>query len=197
MSDGGREFLAEETVARVVRPEICALSAYAVAKTAPGVNEWVKLDAMENPYPLPDTVKARLSAALARVAINRYPDASGEGAKRVLRSAVGIPEDAGLLLGNGSDELIQIIVSAVARPGAVVLAPEPSFVMYRMDALYASTRFVGVPLNQDFSLDRDAILAAVERIGSRRARQRRSHRDNPSLGSPARDLLRDLRDSAQ
>ena len=163
MTDGGRAFLAEETVARVVRPEICALSAYAVAKTGPNANEWVKLDAMENPYPLPDTVKARLSAALARVAINRYPDASGEGPKRALRSALGIPEDAGLLLGNGSDELIQIIVSAVARPGAVVLAPEPSFVMYRMDALYASTRFVGVPLNHDFSLDPDTILAAIAR----------------------------------
>ena len=160
MTDGGRAFLAQETVARVVRPEICALSAYAVAKPGPA---WVKLDAMENPYPLPDAVKARLSDALARVAINRYPDASGEGAKRALRSALGIPEDAGLLLGNGSDELIQIIVSAVAGPGAVVLAPDPSFVMYRMDALYASTRFVGVPLNPDFSLDRDAILAAIER----------------------------------
>ena len=162
MTDGGRGTLAEETVASVVRPEIRALSAYAVAK--PG--DWVKLDAMENPYPLPDTVKARLSAALARVAINRYPDASGEGAKRALRSALGIPEDAGLLLGNGSDELIQIIVSAVARPGAAVLAPDPSFVMYRMDALYASTRFVGVPLNPDFSLHRDAILEAVEERAS-------------------------------
>jgi histidinol-phosphate aminotransferase len=160
MTDGGRAVLAEETVARVVRPEIRALSAYAVAKSGPA---WVKLDAMENPYPLPDTVKARLSAALARVAINRYPDASGEGAKGALRSALGIPEDSGLLLGNGSDELIQIIVSAVAKPGAVVLAPDPSFVMYRMDALYASTRFVGVPLNPDFSLDRDAILVAIER----------------------------------
>ena len=159
MTDGGRAFLAEKTVARVIRPEICALSAYAVAKA----NGWVKLDAMENPYPLPDAVKTRLSAALAQVAINRYPDPSGEGAKRALRSALGIPEHAGLLLGNGSDELIQVIVSAVARPGAVVLAPDPSFVMYRMDALYASTRFVGVPLNPDFSLDRDAILAAIER----------------------------------
>ena len=165
MTDGGHGTPAEETAASVVRPEIRALSAYAVAKLDANDNAsaWVKLDAMENPYPLPDAVKARLSAALARVAINRYPDAGGEGAKRVLRRALAIPEDAGLLLGNGSDELIQIIVSALARPGAVVLAPDPSFVMYRMDALYASTRFVGVPLNPDFSLDRDAMLAAIER----------------------------------
>ena len=159
MTDGGRAALAEDAVARVVRPEIRALSAYAVAK-AEGC---VKLDAMENPYPLPEPVKARLSEALRRVAINRYPDAGGEGAKRALRSALSIPEDAGLLLGNGSDELIQIIVSVVAKPGAVVLAPEPSFVMYRMDALYASTRFVGVHLRPDFSLDRDAFLEAIER----------------------------------
>jgi len=165
MTDGGRGTLAEETVASVVRPEIRALSAYAVARLDADDNAsaWVKLDAMENPYPLPDAVKARLSAALARVAINRYPDASGEGARRALRRALEIPEEAGLLLGNGSDELIQIVVSALAKPGAVVLAPEPSFVMYRMDALYASTRFVGVPLNPDFSLDRDAMLAAIER----------------------------------
>jgi histidinol-phosphate aminotransferase len=163
MTDGGRAILAEDAVGRVVRPEIRALSAYAVAKAGASGDPWVKLDAMENPYPLPEAVKVRLAEALGRVAINRYPDASGDGTKRVLRSALRIEEDAGLLLGNGSDELIQIIVSAVAKPGAVVLAPDPSFVMYRTDALYASTRFVGVPLRADFSLDRDAMLSAIER----------------------------------
>ena len=161
MSDGGRAASAEDIVARVVRPEIRALSAYAVAGAAGGA--WVKLDAMENPYPLPDPIRARLSESLSRVAINRYPDAGGEGTKIALRSALHINEDAGLLLGNGSDELIQIIVSAVAKPGAAVLAPDPSFVMYRADALYASMRFIGVPLRADFSLDRDAMLAAIER----------------------------------
>jgi histidinol-phosphate aminotransferase len=163
MTDGGRAALSEDAVARVVRPEIRALSAYAVPKAGSSESPWIKLDAMENPYPLPERVKTRLSEALGRVAINRYPDAGGEDAKRALRSALGIPEDAGLLLGNGSDELIQVIVSAVAKPGAVVLAPDPSFVMYRMDAVYASTRFVGVPLRPDFGLDREAVLAAIER----------------------------------
>jgi histidinol-phosphate aminotransferase len=161
MTDGGRAVSAEEIVARVVRPEIRALSAYAVANATDG--PWVKLDAMENPYPLPEPVRARLSEALSRVAINRYPDAGGDGTKRTLRSALGIDEGVGLLLGNGSDELIQIIVSALAKPGAAVLAPDPSFVMYRADALYASMRFVGVPLARDFGLDRDAMLAAIER----------------------------------
>ncbi|HEV8258383.1 MAG TPA: histidinol-phosphate transaminase, partial [Casimicrobiaceae bacterium] len=137
------------------------LSAYAVAK-AEGM---IKLDAMENPYALPAAVRMRLGEALARVPINRYPDGAAEAAKGALRRAFSIPADQGLLLANGSDELIQIITSALARPGAAMLVPEPSFVMYRMNALYTGMRFVGVPLGDNFSLDRAAVLAAIEREG--------------------------------
>ena len=146
-------------VAHVVRRELCALAAYQVAK-AEGM---IKLDAMENPHALPDAVKARLAAALAQVPVNRYPDGSADSVRAALRRALAIPESLAILLGNGSDELIQIITSALARPGATMLAPEPSFVMYRMNALYSGMRFVGVPLNADFGLDAKAMLAAVER----------------------------------
>ena len=146
-------------VAATVRPEIRALSAYAVAH-ADGL---IKLDAMENPYPLPQAVRERIAAAVASVPINRYPDGGADAVKSALRRAFGIPEAAGLILGNGSDELIQIVTTAVAKPGAVILAPEPSFVMYRLNALYAGARFVGVPLLPDFSLDAGAVLAAIER----------------------------------
>ena len=150
---------AADLVAAVVRPEIRALSAYAVAK-AEGM---VKLDAMENPYALPAGVRARLAEALARVPINRYPDGAAEAINATLRRVFSIPVGQDLLLGNGSDELIQIITSALARPGAAMLVPEPSFVMYRMNALNTGMRFVGVPLRGDFSLDRTAMLAAIER----------------------------------
>ena len=150
---------AADRVTAVVRPEIRALAAYPVAK-AEGM---VKLDAMENPYPLPGPVRARLDAALSRVAVNRYPDGGADAVKTALSHALRIPDGQGVLLGNGSDELIHIITLALARPGAVVLAPEPSFVMYRMDAVYAGMRFVGVPLAGDFSLDLPAMRAAIER----------------------------------
>jgi len=159
MNDRVAGLAAAERVARLVRPEIRALSAYAV----PRAEGMIKLDAMENPYPLPAAVRVRLDAALARVAVNRYPDGGADAAKTVLVRALRIPEDQGVLLGNGSDELIQIITSALARPGAAMLAPEPSFVMYRMNALYAGMRFVGVPLQRDFGLDLPAMLAAIER----------------------------------
>jgi histidinol-phosphate aminotransferase len=159
VTDRATELAAQELIAAVVRPEIQALSPYAVAK-AQGM---VKLDAMENPYPLPAAARARLDAALARVPVNRYPDGAADAARSALAHALGIAQGQGVLLGNGSDELIQIITSALARPGAAMLAPEPSFVMYRMNALFAGMRFVGVPLATDFGLDRAATLAAIER----------------------------------
>ena len=148
-----------EIVAELVRSELRALSAYAVAR-AEGM---IKLDAMENPYALPAAVAARLGDALARVPINRYPDGAAEDAKRALRQALAIPDAHGLLLGNGSDELIQLIASMLARPGAAMLIPEPSFVMYRMSALNAGLRVAGVSLNGDFSLNLQAMLNAIER----------------------------------
>ncbi len=148
-----------DAVAAVVRPEIAALTAYAVAK-APGM---IKLDAMESPFALPEPLRTKLAAALAAVPVNRYPDGGADAVKAALRDAFAIPGELGVLVGNGSDELIQIITCALARPGAVMLAPEPSFVMYARNALYSGMRFVGVALHEDFSLDIDAMLAAIAR----------------------------------
>lgn len=148
-----------EVVAAVVRPEIRALAAYAVAD-AGGM---IKLDAMENPFTLPEAIRTKIAAIVKDVPINRYPDGGGRAIKAALRATLSLPDSVGVVLGNGSDELIQIITSAVAKPGATMLAPDPSFVMYRANALYAGIRFVGVPLRRDFALDADAMRAAIER----------------------------------
>ncbi|MET0204103.1 MAG: histidinol-phosphate transaminase [Casimicrobiaceae bacterium] len=146
-------------VTAVVRPEIRALTAYAVAH-ADGL---IKLDAMENPYALPPAVRAKIAAAVAAVPVNRYPDGGAAAVKAALREAFAIPQALGIVLGNGSDELIQMLTVAVAAPGVTIMAPEPSFVMYRMNAIYAGARFVPVPLAPDFSLDAAAMLEAIER----------------------------------
>ena len=142
-----------------IRPEIRALSAYPVAR-AEGL---IKLDAMENPFGLTAQVRAQIAAAVANVAINRYPDGGADAVKAALRRSLALGDDVGLILGNGSDELLQMLTTAIAAPGAVVLAPDPSFVMYRLNALYAHARFVGVPLRADFTLDIDAMLGAIAR----------------------------------
>ncbi|MCB1733859.1 MAG: histidinol-phosphate transaminase [Gammaproteobacteria bacterium] len=140
-----------------IRPEIRSLSAYHVP--APG--DLIKLDAMENPYTWePDLIEAWLET-LRGVSVNRYPDPSSSQLKARLREAMAVPPGADILLGNGSDEIIQMIAMALAQPGRVVMAPEPSFVMYRMIATFVGMDYVGVPLNADFALDLDAMLTAI------------------------------------
>ena len=148
-----------KTPASLVRDEIRALTAYHVAP-AQGM---VKLDAMENPYLLPPELAAALARRLAQVPVNRYPDPTGVGLKARLREAMGIAPGLEVLLGNGSDEILQIVTLALAKPGAVVLALEPSFVVYRMAAIAAGMRYVGVPLEADFTLNEPVLMAAIER----------------------------------
>jgi histidinol-phosphate aminotransferase len=121
----------------------------------------IKLDAMENPYSWPDWLVNDWLETLRSAALNRYPDPAAGALKSRLRTVMGVPETAGLILGNGSDELIQMIIQSVAAPGHVILAPEPTFVMYRQIARVAGLEFLGVPLHEDFSLDTGAMIEAV------------------------------------
>ncbi|MGE0559335.1 MAG: histidinol-phosphate transaminase [Burkholderiales bacterium] len=142
----------------IIRGEILALKAYQVAD-ASGL---VKLDAMENPYRLPEPLRGELGAVAGAAEINRYPDPGAQRLKARLRTVLRVPAAADLLLGNGSDEIIQMLAMAVAKPGAVMLGVEPAFVMFRMIATFCGLRFASVPLKSDFSLDTEAMLAAIE-----------------------------------
>jgi histidinol-phosphate aminotransferase len=141
----------------IIRDEIRALAAYHV----PVSQGMVKLDAMENPYGLPLELRDEVARLVAACAINRYPDPAATELKSALRAAMQIPAGMELMLGNGSDELIQIVAMATAKPGAVLLSVEPSFVMYRMIATFTGMRYAGVPLKADFTLDVDAVLQAI------------------------------------
>jgi len=147
-----------KTPDEIIRDEIRALAAYHV----PDAGGMVKLDAMENPYRLPQELCRVLGEGVAGAALNRYPDPTARELKLRLRAAMQIPSAMELVLGNGSDELIQMLALAVAKPGAVMLGFDPSFVMFRMIAAFAGMRYVGVPLNADFSIDLAAVIAAVE-----------------------------------
>lgn len=142
---------------QIIRSEILALSPYHV----PAATGMIKLDAMENPYPLPAALRDEIAQLAANAPINRYPDARADSLKLALRQALGIPNEMDILLGNGSDEIIQIIAMAVAKPNAVLLSVEPAFVMFRMIATFANIKYVGVPLNKDFSLNLEAMLSAL------------------------------------
>ncbi len=142
---------------RFIRPDVQAMHAYTVQHSV----GMVKLDAMENPFTLPPALQAELGARLGAVEVNRYPGARIDDLKNALARYVDVPAGWGLMLGNGSDELISLLSMACATPGATVLAPEPGFVMYGMSAQLQGLRYIGVPLTADFELDEAAMSDAI------------------------------------
>ena len=140
-----------------LRQDVQSMQAYAIQPSA----GFVKLDAMENPFTLPPSLQQALGERLARVALNRYPGPRVHDLAEALTRFAGLPAGCRLMLGNGSDELIDLISVACDVPGATVLAPLPGFVMYEMSARLRGLNFVGVPLRADFGLDEAAMLEAI------------------------------------
>jgi histidinol-phosphate aminotransferase len=140
-----------------IRQDVSSMHAYAVQPSA-GL---LKLDAMENPYPLPPELQRALGERLSRLPLHRYPTASSAALAQTLADFVQLPSGCRLMLGNGSDELIDLLSVACNVPGATIMAPVPGFVMYEMSARLRRLSFVGVPLTPDFELDLPAMLDAV------------------------------------
>jgi len=142
----------------IIRPEIRDLNAYHVVD--PG--DMIKLDAMENPYHMPEALQDEWLSLVRQAEINRYPDPSAQALSKTLIEYMEVPKNNSIVLGNGSDELIQMMAMAVAQPGRKIMAPEPGFVMYRMIAKFAAMEYLGVPLQEDFSLDLPAMLKVIK-----------------------------------
>jgi histidinol-phosphate aminotransferase len=142
-----------------VRPEIRALAAYHV-QDASGL---VKLDAMENPYTWPDELRDEWAQLIRDTDVNRYPDPAARALTERLADTMGVPEGMRLILGNGSDEIIQMLAMALSGPGRCAMSVDPGFVMYRLIATFCGMQYVGVPLRaEDFSLDVAALKQAME-----------------------------------
>jgi histidinol-phosphate aminotransferase len=139
------------------RPEVLALSAYHVANAA----GFIKLDAMENPYSWSDEFKQQWLATLKDCELNRYPDPEARQLNATIKRVNGIADKFEVLLGNGSDEIIQLLLMALP-PTASVLSTTPSFVMYKQISDCLGLRYHGVPLLADsFDLDLPAMLAVI------------------------------------
>ncbi len=143
----------------VIRHDIKQMSVYKVTDVP---EDCIKLDAMESPYEYPEELKEELASILSEVPLNRYLNPLSCGIREIIYEQFNIQADAQVVLGNGSDELIQFLTLLIAKPGAKVLSVEPSFVMYERCANLYGLNYVGVPLNPDFTMDLDATLAAIQ-----------------------------------
>ena len=144
-----------KNIINLVRPAVRGLAAYHIDETSVRV----KLDAMENPFVLPEGIRKEIGKAAQQALINRYPDPSAKKLKQAIARYWNMDRSQ-MLLGNGSDELIQAIVLAFGGP---VLVPAPSFAMYEITGRALSQKVVTVPLTNEFDLDAEAVIAAAKR----------------------------------
>lgn len=148
----------QNLITSVFRQEVLNLSAYKVAQA----KNLIKLDAMENPYTWPDDIKQAWLKQIKDCPINRYPDPEAKQLAKTIKDTNKIPTESEILLGNGSDEIIQLLLMALPEKSAV-LAPSPGFVMYKQVALSLGLEYHNVPLQADsFELDLPAMLEAIK-----------------------------------
>jgi histidinol-phosphate aminotransferase len=146
----------------LLRPELAEIAAY-VPAAPPGIA--VRLDANEAPAAASSAIRDAVTRALARVPLERYPDARATALKGAIGARTGARAED-LLIGTGSDEVISLILNALARPRpklpqAIVLSPTPTFVMYRVTARGHGMKSVEVPLDASWDLDVGAMKKAI------------------------------------
>jgi histidinol-phosphate aminotransferase len=150
--------MTQNLLSSIFRKEILNMSAYKVAEA----KNLIKLDAMENPYTWPETIKDQWLSIIRNCPINRYPDPEARQLVATIKKTNSIPGQCEILLGNGSDEIIQLLLMALPS-GSHVLAPSPGFVMYQQVALSLGLGYQSISLLPDsFDLDLPAMLDAIK-----------------------------------
>ena len=152
-----------EFIANTIRPEVRAMHAYPVAPPWTGVKLELMEDAHLDSRELTAALREELGRRVADSAFNRYPDPSAPALKAKLREKLGIVARHDILLGAGSDEIINLVSAAIIAGGGAALSLEPSFAVFKNAAIAVGGRFVGVSLNADFTLNLEATLAAIAR----------------------------------
>ena len=137
-----------------VRDDLKSVRGYSVLEAPDGT---VKLDAMESPFGLPDSVRRTLAEAVSSLPLNRYPDAQAKDLRREASRLFGTAPEK-LFFGNGSDEILLNLF--LATKGTIV-TPEPTFSMYRIIAGSVQRGFKGFPLSTDYSLDPEVLPSVL------------------------------------
>lgn len=142
----------------VVREPVRAKSGYAPSpRESARTDDLIRLDMNESPYgPSPKTVAAIASFATT----NRYPDFDQWELREAIATYAGVTAEQ-VFCGAGCDDVLNLLAQAVLDPGDEIIISEPTFGVYRMQANLRGAATVNVPLDHDFQLDVDGILAAV------------------------------------
>ena len=137
-------------MSKYFQPHIARMAGY-VPGEQPRDGKLVKLNTNENPYPpSPKVIEAIHQATGER--LRRYPDPIGEAFRKTAAKLHRVKPEM-ILAGNGSDDLLTILTRAFVGPGDVILAPTPSYILYKTLAELQNANYFEVPFESDWSLD--------------------------------------------
>ncbi len=146
----------------IFRPNVDAMTSYVPGEQPELGADVVKLNQNENPYP-PSPAALRALREFDGEQLRLYPDPMAGGFCRAAADVLGVgPEQ--VLVGDGSDDLIIMIVRAAAGPGRAVVYPTPTFPYYLTQAKIADSPAMGVPSSDDFRLPIDGLAEANEAV---------------------------------
>ena len=133
-----------------LRPGVRAMSGYTPGEQ-PRNGAFIKLNTNENPYPPSPRVFEALREALTGDRLRRYPDPTGVHFRKTAGRVLGVDPD-GILIGNGSDDILTIVTRAFVPEGGLIVSPTPSYLLYRTLADLQGARFQTVPFTADWDL---------------------------------------------
>ena len=131
----------------IIKESVRSLSEYTVPQESP-----VKLNQNESPFDLPGKLKEEILVGLANHAWNRYPPGDVTFLRQKIADYTGISHE-GILLGCGSNELIQTLIQATCDTGDRIAVVTPGFSVYSRVASVLNVTVNEIPLKQDFSFD--------------------------------------------
>lgn len=149
-------------IMELVRNKIKGLKTYQVEN----MDEGTKLHANENPYPPSPKLLKKIFQRLDKLELNRYPDPDCRNLKQAIAKTTGtLPEQ--IIIGNGSDELIQYLMQVLCDEGDTISFPDPTFAMYGITAQCLGLNPVSFPLNDSWDFE---ALSALKVLAEHKAR---------------------------
>ena len=137
----------------LVRDKVKGLKAYQVEN----LDEGTKLHANENPYPPSPELLNKIFQRLDELELNRYPDSDCRDLKKSIANRTGVSTEQ-IIIGNGSDELIQYLMQVLCDEGETIAFPDPTFAMYGITAQCLGLKPVSFPLNDNWDFEASSAL---------------------------------------
>ena len=140
----------------LVRDKIKDLKAYQVEN----LDECTKLHANENPYPPSPELLNKIFPRLDELELNRYPDPDCRNLKKTIAKRTGALTEQ-IIIGNGSDELIQYLMQVLCDAEETIAFPDPTFAMYGITAQCLGLSPVSFPLNDNWDFEASSALKTL------------------------------------